>query len=88
MTFLLTPGVKGIKTIPLNGQTHSNCSSAFGDELSVFDHFVVLALMGLTNYSYPFFYGKLHWKICKNIGKMVKVLTRSRPVMSLTRNPT
>ena len=72
MTFLLTPGVKGIKTIPLNGQTHSNCSSAFGDELSVFDHFVVLALMGLTNYSYPFFTVNCTGKFAKISGKWLR----------------
>ena len=34
---------------PQNGQTHSNSSSAIADEcLSVFDHFVELALKGLV----------------------------------------
>ena len=33
---------------PQNSETYSNNSSAAGDELSVFDHFVGLVLKGLT----------------------------------------
>ena len=33
---------------PQNGQTQSNNSSVFADELSVFDHFVGLPLKSLT----------------------------------------
>ena len=59
-----------LTTNPKNGQTHSNNSLATADELFVFDHFMWLALKGLTTYL-------IHFLLC--INKMTYIIGERFP---------